>query len=272
MTNGASTVVLGGLVLLLAAHPGAVVAQHARGAAAIVADIMRADYEADLPRLLRLYDEVAPPAHATREASRVRYWRGFARWRRAINGVNDGAPVAQMRDDLQAAAREFEAALEIDPQFVDGKAALLSSLGIQMFLARGDTAIMQPLIERATSMIRELRSAPQDNPRMIWVLGQSQWRTPPDWPRDRVLAHQETVISSYVRGLDLIRALEDPGLDSLEPRWGEPELLMNLAWSNLNKAIPDVAAAERFAREALALVPYWHYVRDILLPQIEKAK
>ena len=26
------------------------------------------------------------------------------------------------------------------------------------------------------------------------------------------------------------------------------------------------------ARAALALVPYWHYVRDILLPQIQRAK
>jgi hypothetical protein len=43
---------------------------------------------------------------------------------------------------------------------------------------------------------------------------------------------------------------------------------MNLAWSQLNRAAPEVAAAESNARAALALVPNWHYVRDILLPQI----
>jgi hypothetical protein len=47
---------------------------------------------------------------------------------------------------------------------------------------------------------------------------------------------------------------------------------MNLAWSNLNKTSPDLAAAKSNARGALALVPNWHYVRDILLPQIEAAK
>jgi hypothetical protein len=31
-------------------------------------------------------------------------------------------------------------------------------------------------------------------------------------------------------------------------------------------------AAERYARDALSVVPYWHYVRDILLPQIVAAK
>lgn len=40
----------------------------------------------------------------------------------------------------------------------------------------------------------------------------------------------------------------------------------------MNRATPELAAAERHAQSALALVPYWHYVRDILLPQIRKGK
>jgi len=47
---------------------------------------------------------------------------------------------------------------------------------------------------------------------------------------------------------------------------------MNLAWANLNRATPDLDAAEANARAALALVPYWHYVRDMLLPQILEAR
>jgi hypothetical protein len=47
---------------------------------------------------------------------------------------------------------------------------------------------------------------------------------------------------------------------------------MNLAYSNLNRSTPDLDAAERYAQSALKLVPYWHYVRDILLPQIQQAK
>jgi hypothetical protein len=47
---------------------------------------------------------------------------------------------------------------------------------------------------------------------------------------------------------------------------------MNLAWSNLNRTTPDLAAAEQFALSALKLVPYWHYVRDILLPKIREAQ
>jgi hypothetical protein len=47
---------------------------------------------------------------------------------------------------------------------------------------------------------------------------------------------------------------------------------MSIAWSHLNDAPPDLDAAESDARAALVLVPNWHYVRDILLPQIGAAR
>jgi hypothetical protein len=160
----------------------------------------------------------------------------------------------------------------VDPQFADAKAGLLHALGFQLFLSNGDQEIMQPIISRMGPVMSALRMNEQDNPRMIWVLGQSEWRTPPTWTRDRVLERQEGVIAGYRRGLDLQRAQREAARGDLDPRWGEPELLMSIAWAQLNKAAPDLAAAERAAREALALVPHWHYVRDILLPQILKAK
>jgi hypothetical protein len=48
--------------------------------------------------------------------------------------------------------------------------------------------------------------------------------------------------------------------------------MMSLAYSHLNTMPSDVTTAERYARSALEVVPYWHYVRDILLPQILTAK
>jgi hypothetical protein len=47
---------------------------------------------------------------------------------------------------------------------------------------------------------------------------------------------------------------------------------MSMAWSNLNKSKPDLDAADQQAHAALELVPYWHYVRDILMQQIRDAK
>jgi ketosteroid isomerase-like protein len=76
----------------------------------------------------------------------------------------------------------------------------------------------------------------------------------------------------YQRGLKAARAHKDAVRDPLVPSWGEPECLMSLAGSNFYRTAPDLAAAEQYARAALALVPYWHYVRDILIPMIETAK
>jgi hypothetical protein len=44
---------------------------------------------------------------------------------------------------------------------------------------------------------------------------------------------------------------------------------MSLASAHLNKPSPDLDAAEEEARAALQLRPDWHYLRDILMPQID---
>ena len=83
---------------------------------------------------------------------------------------------------------------------------------------------------------------------------------------------EKKAIETYERGLELARKQKGSVTDPLEPTWGEPEMLMNLAWSSQNRATPDSDAAEKNARAALAIVPSWHYVRDILLPQIRDAR
>lgn len=83
---------------------------------------------------------------------------------------------------------------------------------------------------------------------------------------------QDKAMEGYEQGLEKMRKTKVAASETLDPTWGEPELLMSLGWSNLNRSTPDLQAAEQNARAALALVPHWHYVRDILLPQILKAK
>lgn len=242
-----------------------------RGAPQVVADIMRADYRADRAALARLVDELTPVPTGGRDAALVRYWRGYAWWRRAINGFNDDTPVAELIADLRAAVDEFERALEADESSVDARAGRLSSIGLLFFANRADPEVMKPQIPRAMALLAEARDQHADHPRMIWVLGQASWNMPPSSSKEAVAARQRDVLASYERGLRAIRAAPRP-THPLEPTWGEPELLMSLAWGNLNRVERDLEAAERHARAALALVPDWHYVRDILLPQILKAK
>lgn len=87
----------------------------------LVAQIQRADYEGDRAALKHLYGELTAPTENSKLGSRVRYWRGFALWRRAMNGFNDSADPKELEDDLTAAVGEFKEAARIDPGFVDAK-------------------------------------------------------------------------------------------------------------------------------------------------------
>jgi hypothetical protein len=233
----------------------------------IVAKIQRADYEGDRAALARLHAELAPFVADRELGARVLYWRGFALWRRALNGFNDGVDRKELGEDLTQCVREFREALARDPAFVDAKVGAGSCLINNSFLnLNTNDARASELFADARGILEEAFAAAPDNPRLLWVRGANQWFGTPERGGGQTVA-----LATYERGLDLARRQKGRGTDSLEPTWGEPELLMNLAFANLNRATPDLAAAERNAESALALVPHWHYVRDILLPQIRKA-
>jgi hypothetical protein len=155
---------------------------------------------------------------------------------------------------------------------VDAKVGAIWCLQTLTFLNRTDQARVQELVPRFVQLLKEGLAAAPDNPRLLWVQGGSQWWTPPDMPAAQVKERHAAALATYRKGLELARKQKGRTLGPLEPAWGEPELLMSLAWSSLNETPPDVRAAEQYASDALALVPYWHYVRDILMPQIRRAK
>ena len=233
----------------------------------LVSQIQRADYEGNRPALQSLYADLEPFTADEKLASRVRYWRGFALWRRAINGFNDSADPKDLEHDFTQAIAEFKESAVKDPAFVDAKVGAISCLGNLMYLALGHADRVQELLAQSSPLVKEVRAASPDNPRFAWILGPILWNTPAERG-----GGQDKAIEASLKGLESARKLKGSVTDPLEPSWGEPELLMNLAWYNLNRTGPDLNAADQYAHSALALVPYWHYVRDILLPQIQKAK
>jgi hypothetical protein len=232
----------------------------------IVTRIQRADFEGDRSALKRLYGELGPFVENRKLAARVRYWRGFALWRRALNAQNESAGQKEIEDDLTQAAAEFHAASTNDPAWSDAKGGEAFCLvGISAMHLKEPRAREMFLQSRA--LLSEALAAAPDNPRLLWLQGGYQYYGSPEQG-----GGQSVALATYEKALELARRQKGRVTDPLEPAWGEPELLMTLAYTNLNRTTPDVAAAERYAQDALALVPYWHYVRDILMPQILEAR
>ena len=231
-------------------------------AARIAAKIRAADYEGDRAALAALYEEMAPYTEGELSA-RARYWRGFAMWRRALNGFNEEADKAELADDLKACISELEQALAADPQFVDAKIGLASCAVNLAVISEG--AERTQGYQRQWDLLNEAQKEAPDNPRLAWVLGAARWYAPP-----KTGGGQPKAFETYKAGL--VAARKETVSDSLDPAWGEPELLMNLAFASLNAAKPNYQAADHYAHAALNLVPNWHYVRDILIPQIAAAR
>jgi hypothetical protein len=147
----------------------------AQNAPAIVAKIQRADYEGDRPALQRLRDELAPFLAKKETASRTRYWRGFAMWRRALNGFNDSVDPKELEQDINQAVAEFKEALALDPAFVDAKVAEASCLGTLMFLSQSNLPRIRELAGQYRQVMTEAKAAAPDNPRLLWVDGANQF-------------------------------------------------------------------------------------------------
>ena len=236
----------------------------------IVVQIQRADYEGDRDALNRFYEQLVQFVDEPEVASRVRYWRGFAKWRRGVNGFNETPTPTDLAEDLTEGESEFYAALQRDPNFVDAKVGAASCIGFRLFLEKvfskeKDPARLKQIIASSSQLLKEAKAEAPENPRLLWVLGPILWSTPPERG-----GGQDKAMETYQTGLEAVR--KQQASDPLEPTWGEPELLMSLAWSNLNRTTPDLNAAERYAQAALKIVPYWHYVRDILMVQIRTAQ
>jgi DNA phosphorothioation-dependent restriction protein DptG len=142
-----NTKLLTALIFTSLSFAAAGLANDAHGQAArIIAQIQRADYEGDRAAMQRGYDELQPFVENQDLASRIRYWRGFAQWRRAINGFNDAVDPKDSEQNLKTALDEFKTAMQKDPTFVDAKVGTISCLGFLAFMNRKDQARAKELV------------------------------------------------------------------------------------------------------------------------------
>src|SRR3954463_12783074 len=130
----------------------------------IVTQIQRADYEGDRVMLKKSYDRLAPYLENKELASRVRYWRGFALWRSAINGGNDPASdQKELENEFKQAADEFHAGTGKDAGFLDAKVGVISCLGYVAYYHRKEKERLTDLLGEIFPLVKELKESAPDN-------------------------------------------------------------------------------------------------------------
>ena len=233
--------------------------------AATARKIQAADYGNDQAALGKFAEELARGGSGEEVAYR-RYWRGFALWRKAINALNETPPPPGAADDARAGIASFREALVAKPDWIEAHIGIAGCAPLLLFLAATD-ADRQAVLKDFLPTWQVVRDRSAGNPRALWEMGQSQLagnpRQAPDPAKARELFRQ-----GVEAALAEARAAQGAVPDAV-PRWGGAENLMNLAYLHTHTALKDRDLATAYAEGALVAAPNWHYVRDLLWPQIQ---
>ena len=205
-----------------------------------MAEVRSADYRGDRAALARLDANLGELDDAALAEYRD-YWRGFALWRRAINGFNETPTPADLAADLERAVDHFRSSLQRRPDWIEAKLALVGCWGNLTFLAGSDLERKKPLLAELIPAYKWLEANGRDNPRALWIIGGMQFAAPPPYGGDlvRATATLRRGVELAWRGNLLGRRLPRLG----PPAWGGPENLMNLAYMYAHIGTPDRAAA-----------------------------
>ncbi len=235
-----------------------------RALAEAASAILRDDYRGDRAQLLAGAERLER-LRGGKHAKYREYWIAFAYWRRGFNGLNETPKPADLTEDFLRCESHARAALAVDPAFEDARGALMGCLMGRLWVPGAVPDDRKPeFIRQGTEVMKALAAGAGSNPRSLWLVGMQQAYRPAG-------ADTSSAVATWRKGLAGAReeALAAASRDPWVPAWGAPEILMNLAnFHTYTK--PDRAVARAYAEGALAMAPEWHYVRDILMPAIEK--
>jgi hypothetical protein len=231
----------------------------------LVVAVRTADYRGAREDLKRLAVALEQPGDARLAAYR-HYWRGFAWWRRALNGFNEMPLPGDLEADLRACEASFRAALAREPEWIEPRIGLVGCWSALLYVPSVGGPRRETILKEALPMVREVDERGSENPRALWLDGGSRIGAPP--PRGGDLQKAAAIFRRGVAyALDEQRSIP-AGEPVWIPRWGGAENLMSLAYLYTHTAVAHRPLALAYAEGALLAAPEWRYVRDVLWPQI----
>ena len=162
-------------------------------------------------------------------------------------------------EHLNAAVEHLKKATEIDPQAAEAYSLLSSVYGWQIGLSPMKSMLLGPRVGKAAQKAKQL--AP-DNPRVVLSAAISDFNTP-----EMFGGNKEKGLQGFQRAAELF-AQEEP-TDPIQPVWGHREAYawLGIAYQNQGELESARAAFEK----ALEIDPDFGWVKDWLLPELEKA-
>lgn len=162
-------------------------------------------------------------------------------------------------EHLNAAVEHLKKATEIDPQAAEAHALLSSVYGWQIGLSPMKTMLLGPRVGKAARKAKQL--AP-DNPRVVLSAAISDFNTP-----EMFGGSKEKGLQGLKRAAELF-AQEEP-TDPIRPVWGHREAY---AWLGIAyQGQGELESARTAFEKALEIDPDFGWVKDWLLPELEKA-
>ena len=163
-------------------------------------------------------------------------------------------------EHLNAAVEHLKKATEIDPQAAEAYALLSSVYGWQIGLSPMKTMLLGPRVGQASRKAQQL--AP-DNPRVVLSAAISDFNTP-----EMFGGSKEKGLQGLQRAAELF-AQEEP-TDPIQPVWGHREAY---AWLGIAyQGRGELESARAAFEKALEIDPDFGWVKDWLLPELEKAR
>ncbi|MBL8514745.1 MAG: hypothetical protein JNJ55_12215, partial [Betaproteobacteria bacterium] len=131
--------------------------------AEIARDVTDADYRGEVGNLRGLSERLSKISAESPNDADARYWLGFAKWRIALNWINDGATRSDVDPVLISALAEFESLVARDPRNVEAHAGIVGVLGARLFLSGGDAEVVQTAMQRGGPSLAALREPARTN-------------------------------------------------------------------------------------------------------------
>ncbi len=165
----------------------------------------------------------------------------------------------QAAEHLKTAVDHLQKATKIDPQAAEAYALLSSVYGRQVGMSPMKSMFIGPKLGKAIQKAQQL--AP-DNPRVVLSAAISDFNTP-----EMFGGSKEKGLQGFQRAAELFA--QEERTDPIQPVWGHSEAY---AWLGIAyQGQGELESARAAFEKALEIDPEFGWVKDWLLPELEKA-